>query len=306
MRHRREDDEDDRRPAERRPSGTWDEPERGERERAGREERRGAEGPDARVASRGERGVEEKDGGRHGDESRERSRVRRDRDGKRGEPGRGPRPLEDVDVEREDADENVDGSRHGWRLQGFAKGTARSLPRHVAGLHGHLTGRSTVGTVGRPPWLPPPTPPPTSPSSRGSSRSASARACTSAGVDSRGLHHLVWEIVDNAVDEVINGYATRIEVRLFADGREVEISDNGRGIPVDVHPKYKKPALELILTTLHAGGKFEQGNYVHSGGLHGVGSSVVCAPLVRDDGHTSAATATSGGRRTGRGRRPRS
>ena len=96
------------------------------------------------------------------------------------------------------------------------------------------------------------------------------------GVDSRGLHHLVWEIVDNAVDEVINGYATRIEVRLFADGREVEISDNGRGIPVDVHPKYKKPALELILTTLHAGGKFEQGNYVHSGGLHGVGSSVVC------------------------------
>ena len=66
-------------------------------------------------------------------------------------------------------------------------------------------------------------------------------------------------------------------MRLFADGREVEISDNGRGIPVDVHPKYKKPALELILTTLHAGGKFEQGNYVHSGGLHGVGSSVVCA-----------------------------
>ncbi len=97
------------------------------------------------------------------------------------------------------------------------------------------------------------------------------------GVDPRGLHHLVNEIVDNAVDEVINGYATRLEVRLFPDGREIEISDNGRGIPVDIHPKYKKPALELILTTLHAGGKFEQGNYVHSGGLHGVGSSVVCA-----------------------------
>ena len=97
------------------------------------------------------------------------------------------------------------------------------------------------------------------------------------GVDPRGLHHLVWEIVDNAVDEVINGYATRIEVVLFADAREVEIADNGRGIPVDIHPKYKKSALELILTTLHAGGKFDQENYVHSGGLHGVGSSVVCA-----------------------------
>jgi len=97
------------------------------------------------------------------------------------------------------------------------------------------------------------------------------------GVDGRGLHHLASEIVDNAVDEVINGYATRIEVRLFPDGRQVEVADNGRGIPVDVHPKYRKPALELILTTLHAGGKFEPGNYVHSGGLHGVGASVVCA-----------------------------
>ncbi len=97
------------------------------------------------------------------------------------------------------------------------------------------------------------------------------------GVDFRGLHHLVNEIVDNAVDEVINGYATRLEVRLFFDGKEIEISDNGRGIPVDVHPKYKKPALELILTTLHAGGKFDPGSYVHSGGLHGVGASVVCA-----------------------------
>ncbi len=97
------------------------------------------------------------------------------------------------------------------------------------------------------------------------------------GIDSRGLHHLVSEIVDNAVDEVINGYASKIEVRLASGGREVEVTDNGRGIPVDVHPKYKKSALELILTTLHSGGKFEQGNYVHSGGLHGVGISVVCA-----------------------------
>jgi DNA gyrase subunit B/topoisomerase-4 subunit B len=97
------------------------------------------------------------------------------------------------------------------------------------------------------------------------------------GVDARGLHHLVNEIVDNAIDEVINGYATRLEVTLFEGGREIEVTDNGRGIPVDVHPKYRKSALELILTTLHAGGKFDQGNYVHSGGLHGVGSSVVCA-----------------------------
>src|SRR5512141_3486127 len=97
------------------------------------------------------------------------------------------------------------------------------------------------------------------------------------GVDARGLHHLVNEIVDNAIDEVINGYATRLEVTLFGGGREIEVTDNGRGIPVDVHPKYRKSALELILTTLHSGGKFDQENYVHSGGLHGVGSSVVCA-----------------------------
>src|SRR5512140_3114447 len=120
------------------------------------------------------------------------------------------------------------------------------------------------------------------------------------GVDSRGLHHLVNEIVDNAVDEVINGDATRIEVRLGADAREIEVYDNGRGIPVDVHPKYKKSALELILTTLHAGGKFEQGNYVHSGGLHGVGSSVVCAlssdmtVTVKRDGHTWQQTYSQG------------
>ena len=112
------------------------------------------------------------------------------------------------------------------------------------------------------------------------------------GVDTRGLHHLVNEIVDNAIDEVINGYATRLDVTLFVDGREIEVTDNGRGIPVDVHPKYKKSALELILTTLHAGGKFEHGNYLHSGGLHGVGSSVVCAlssdmtVTVKRDGHT--------------------
>jgi DNA topoisomerase IV B subunit len=120
------------------------------------------------------------------------------------------------------------------------------------------------------------------------------------GVDTRGLHHLVNEIVDNAIDEVINGYATRLDVTLFADGKEIEVTDNGRGIPVDIHPKYKKSALELILTTLHAGGKFEHGNYLHSGGLHGVGSSVVCAlssemtVTVKRDGHTWQQTYAKG------------
>lgn len=97
------------------------------------------------------------------------------------------------------------------------------------------------------------------------------------GTDTAGFHHLLWEILDNSVDEVINGHATRIEVTLHEDGRTATVTDDGRGIPVDVMPKYKKPALEVILTTLHSGGKFEQGNYIHSGGLHGVGSSVVNA-----------------------------
>src|SRR5437762_1261303 len=96
--------------------------------------------------------------------------------------------------------------------------------------------------------------------------------------DKKGLHHLVWEIVDNAVDEYLNCYADAITVILHKEGDAVTVIDNGRGIPVDLHPKYKKPALELILTTLHSGAKFgEGGNYIHSGGLHGVGSSVVNA-----------------------------
>lgn len=99
-----------------------------------------------------------------------------------------------------------------------------------------------------------------------------------AGTDTpAGLHQLVFEILDNSVDEAMNGHADRIDVILHKDHESVTVSDNGRGIPVEKHPKFKKPALEIILTTLHAGGKFSDKNYRTAGGLHGVGSSVVNA-----------------------------
>jgi DNA gyrase subunit B len=97
------------------------------------------------------------------------------------------------------------------------------------------------------------------------------------GTDSRGYHHLLWEIIDNSVDEAINGHARRIAVTLGADHKSATVGDDGRGMPVDLHPRYKRPALELIVCTLHAGGKFGGGNYKVAGGLHGVGSSVVNA-----------------------------
>jgi DNA gyrase/topoisomerase IV subunit B len=98
------------------------------------------------------------------------------------------------------------------------------------------------------------------------------------GTGKDGYHHLLWEVVDNSIDEVINKHATKVEVTVHKDGKTATVEDNGRGIPVDVMPKFKKSAAEVIFTTLHSGAKFDRGkSYAVSGGLHGVGAAVVNA-----------------------------
>jgi DNA gyrase subunit B len=96
------------------------------------------------------------------------------------------------------------------------------------------------------------------------------------GTDERALHHCISEVLDNSIDEHLAGFGSTIKVTVHVDG-SISISDEGRGIPVDIHPQYKIPGVEMVLTTLHSGGKYGQGGYIFSGGTHGVGAKCVNA-----------------------------
>ncbi len=126
------------------------------------------------------------------------------------------------------------------------------------------------------------------------------------GVDAKGLHHLVWEIVDNAVDEYLNGHADAITVTLHKNGDAVTVTDNGRGIPVDMHPKHKRPALELILTTLHSGAKFGDGETTSTPAVCTASARRSSTPCRASWSPPSAATASSGSRPSGAASRPAS
>ncbi len=115
------------------------------------------------------------------------------------------------------------------------------------------------------------------------------------GTDERALHHCVSEVLDNSVDEHLAGHCDKIEVTIHVDG-SISIRDNGRGIPVDIHPQYKIPGVEMVLTTLHSGGKYGQGGYKFSGGTHGVGAKCVNAVsrMVRGGGLARRRSASHG------------